>query len=200
MGIQYQSMVDALREGEAVILPTDTVYGLGVSSRHVAAPETLYAIKQREKGKPIAWLVGDAADLSIYGQNIPSYARLLAQTFWPGALTLVVFASARVPAAFCSDRGTIGLRMPKSRTALEIIRQLGCPIATTSANISGEKSPQSFDEIEPSLFSQVGAWLDDKEEKSGLASTVVDCTGPIPLILREGAITCNDIQSICKEL
>lgn len=195
----YQPVVSALREGKAVILPTDTVYGLSVSPLHAKGPDTLYQIKQREVGKPIAWLVGDKEALNYFGYDVPLYAQRLAQKFWPGALTLIVKAHPSVPRAFCSKEGTIGLRMPHNQTVLEVIKRLGCPIATTSANISGEEPTKSFAEIEPALLSSVDAWINDNEEKSGIASTVVDCTGIAPRILREGALTSSLLLSVCQE-
>ncbi|MGN0302510.1 MAG: L-threonylcarbamoyladenylate synthase, partial [Anaerotardibacter sp.] len=192
-------MVEALRKGNAVVLPTDTVYGLGISPYHAATPDVLYQIKQREKGKPIAWLVGNKGALEQFGNDVPEYAKNLAKAFWPGALTLIVAADPSVPRSFRSDAGTIGLRMPNNTTALEVIARLDNPIATSSANISGEEPTKSFAEIEPALLTQVEAWINDNEQKSGIASTVVDCTGDAPVILREGALTRDQILSVCQE-
>lgn len=127
----------ALAAGEAVVFPTDTVFGLGVSVKAAAGPRLLYDLKHRDAGKPVAWLVEGPETLDVYGRDVPAYARRLAETFWPGALTLVVRASAAVPAAFRSPAGTIGLRMPDSEAALALIRAVGCPLAVTSANPLG---------------------------------------------------------------
>ena len=123
---------------------------------------------------------------------------MLARTFWPGPLTLIVKASAEVPEAFRSKEGTIGLRMPNNPCALELIDAVGCPLATTSANVSGERSASSFAELDPALCAQVAAVLSDGVDggKSGVASTVIDCTQDHPLIVREGAITVADINSL----
>ena len=93
----------ALRQGEAVIFPTETVYGLGVSVRAATGPDVLYDLKERDRGKPISWLVGGADDLDRYGARVPAIARKLADAYWPGPLTLVVHASDEVPEAFRSD-------------------------------------------------------------------------------------------------
>ena len=114
----------ALAAGEAVVFPTDTVFGLGVSVKAAAGPRLLYDLKHRDAGKPVAWLVEGPETLDVYGRDVPAYARRLAETFWPGALTLVVRASAAVPAAFRSPAGTIGLRMPDSALTLEDMK--GC--------------------------------------------------------------------------
>ncbi len=187
----------ALKHGQPVVFPTDTLYGLGVSVLHAPSPEKLFAIKHRDPGKPIAWLVGSVEDLSKYGKVVPDFAFALARTFWPGPLTIIVKASDQVPEAFRSKEGTIGLRMPANPTAHKLISQLGCPIATTSANLSGQKNTITFDEIAPSIFEAVGAAVSDEEEKSGIASTIVDCaSGDHPVLMREGAITISDIRAL----
>lgn len=192
-----QEALRALRQGEPVIFPTDTLFGLGVSIEHAQSPDILYQIKRREKRKPIAWLIASMEDLDTYGKVIPAYAYTLARTFWPGPLTIIVRASDKVPPAFRSEMGTIGLRMPANETAHGIISALGCPIATTSANVSGNKNVLSFDELDPEVLRQVSAAVDDEETKSGIASTIVDCSsGDHPVLLREGAITVADIQAL----
>ena len=123
---------------------------------------------------------------------------MLARTFWPGPLTLIVNASDKVPQAFQSPAGTIGLRMPNNDTALQLIDHVGCPLATSSANVSGNKAQCSFDLVDDAIKSSVGACLADTSDtaKSGVASTVVDCTGNHPVMVRTGAITISDIQAL----
>ena len=191
----FDDAVEALRAGRPVLFPTDTVCGLGVSVRHAATPDILFTLKHRERSKPIAWLVGGAEDLDKYGADVPALAKDLARVFWPGPLTLVVKASKKVPLAFQSEAGTIGLRMPGNKTALGLIRAVGCPLATTSANITGRPSPRTVDDIDNDLVRAVGVVLDDGQEKSGVASTVLDCTGDHPLMLRCGAISAADIAA-----
>ena len=188
----------ALRRGDAAIFPTDTVYGLGVAVEVADGPEALYRLKERDRGKPIAWLVGGLDDLDRYGRNVPDFARVLARTFWPGPLTLIVKASDRVPEAYRSAEGTIGLRMPGNKVALGLIEAVGCPLATTSANISGLKSPRTCDAVDAALAERVGIVVADgtDADKSGLASTVLDCTHDHPAVVREGAVTIADIQAL----
>ena len=187
-----------LKKGQPAIFPTETVYGLGVSIRHAASPDILYSLKRREKAKPISWLVSQQDDLARFGRCVPEFAFVLARTFWPGPLTLIVKASDEVPEAFRSSTDTIGLRMPNNACALELINAVGCPLATTSANVSGKRPAGSFDDLDAGLCSQVSAVLSDGEDgsKSGIASTVVDCTQDHPVIVREGAITIADIKSL----
>ena len=178
----------AARRGEPLVFATDTVPGLGVAVDFAPDPQVLYRIKGRPSDKPIAWLVGGVDDLLKYGENVPDYALDLAKCFWPGALTLVVRASAAVPAAYASAADTIALRMPDSKLALALIRAIGCPFATTSANVSGEASPARAEDVDERIASQVSWVLTDGSEPSGVASTVVDCTGETPRMLRQGDI------------
>ncbi len=192
-----QEAFRALKRGEPVVFPTDTVYGIGVSVRDAQTPEILYRIKRREKRKPIAWLVGSTDDLMTYGKSVPEFAQTLVRTFWPGQLTLIVRASEQVPEAFRSSRNTIGLRMPANPTAQQLISSLGCPIATTSANISGSSSALSFESLDEEILNQVSVALKDDEQKSGVASTVIDCSfGDHPVLVRQGALSIAEIQAL----
>lgn len=191
----FQAALEALKSGSPVVFPTDTLYGLGVSVRDAESPEVLYEIKKRPQRKPVAWLVSGVDDLRRYGSCVPEYVFALARTFWPGPLTIVVQASAEVPEAFRSAQDTIGLRCPAGDTALDLIRELGCPIATTSANLSGRKPPMSADQLDSKLTDQAAAVLCDQGEKSGVASTIVDCSQGHPVLLREGSISLDEIRA-----
>ena len=216
----------ALAVGNAVIFPTDTVFGLGVSVSAAAGPQLLYDLKHRDAGKPVAWLVEGPEALDVYGRDVPAYARRLAETFWPGGLTLVVRASDAVPAAFQSPAGTIGLRMPASEAALGLIRAAGCPLAVTSANLSGAADTARAEDLDRALVARTaGVYLSDDSllhsaatgtagdsdapsasarfaagdrlvppPASGTASTVLDCTGEAPRVLRAGALTLDDLK------
>jgi len=186
--------VEALRAGLPVVIPTDTLYGLAVSPLHAPNPGILYEIKGRPSDKPVAWLIGSPDDLDTYGADVPASARRLAGAFWPGALTLIVKASSDVPLAYRSAAGTIGLRMPDDELALSIIREVGCPLATTSANRSGQPDPHRFEDLDPLVLSQVAVAIDDDQRKGGVGSTVIDCTGSQIRILREGPLTQADID------
>lgn len=216
----------ALAAGNAVVFPTDTVFGLGVSVGAAAGPQLLYDLKHRDAGKPVAWLVEGPEALDVYGRDVPAYARRLAETFWPGGLTLVVRASDAVPAAFQSPAGTIGLRMPASEAALGLIRAAGCPLAVTSANLSGAADAARAEDLDRALVARTaGVYLSDDSlshsaatgtagdsdapsasarfaagdrlvppPASGTASTVLDCTGEAPRVLRAGALTLDDLK------
>ena len=216
----------ALAVGNAVVFPTDTVFGLGVSVSAAPGPQLLYDLKRRDAGKPVAWLVEGPEALDVYGRDVPAYARRLAETFWPGGLTLVVRASDAVPAAFQSPAGTIGLRMPASEAALGLIRAAGCPLAVTSANLSGAADTACAEDLDRALVARTaGVYLSDDSlshsaatgtardsdapsasarfaagdrlvppPASGTASTVLDCTGEAPRVLRAGALTLDDLK------
>lgn len=184
----FDHIVQALAEGKPAIFPTDTVYGLGVAVNAAKSPQILYELKERDEGKPVAWLIGEVADITRYGKKVPDYALELAQTYFPGGLTLVVQAAEEVPVSFQGKDGTIGLRMPDYPLTLDLIKQVGAPLATTSANISGEPATSCFKDISPQLLKKVEAALQADPAKIAPASTVVDCTGTRPQVLRQGAI------------
>ena len=181
---RFQAAAAALREGRPVVFPTDTVYGIGVATAHATGPGALYAAKGRPASKPIPWLVGSMADLERYGQGVPGYARELASEGWPGPLTLVVRASSAVTEAYRSAEGTIALRMPGSSEALALIGSVGCPLATTSANLSGCEPPPRFADIDPALLAACGGALEGSGTCSGTPSAIVDCAGLAPIRLR----------------
>ncbi len=187
---QLDEAVRALRAGEPVVFPTDTVYGLGVAVNQASSPGVLYRLKQRSGDKPIAWLVGSADDLETYGKNVPAWAKKLAQDYWPGALTLVVEASDAVPKAYQSAEGTIALRMPDHETARMLIGKAG-PLATTSANRSGGRAPVRLEEV-PEEFTTAICALPG-ETHDGQASCVVDCTHEEPHIIRIGSLDMKEL-------
>lgn len=192
--------------GQPVIFPTDTVYGIGIAVQPHATPEKIYAIKRRDAGKPIAWLVGADAEgdvtapLARFGREVPAYADALARAFWPGALTLIVRASERVPAAFASSAGTVALRMPDSAVARMLIDAVGMPLATSSANMSGDAPACAVDDLDACLTGQVSLVLDAGPTKTHVASTVVSCMGAVPQIVRAGSITEEDINEVCEKV
>ena len=192
------AVLEALRAGKAAVIPTDTVYGLAISPLHAASPSMLNELKGRPSDKPVAWLLADGEGLDVYGEDVPDAAQVLARAFWPGALTLVVRASDAVPAAFASSQGTIGLRVPDDVLTRSLAAELGCPLAVTSANLSGRPAPYRFRDIDEALLSQVVVAIDDDREKSGIASTVVDCTSGAFRIVREGAITESEISAVLE--
>lgn len=153
----FEQALAHLRSGRALVFPTDTVFGLGVAVAFASGPDEIYRLKRRDAGKPVAWLVSSAGALETYGLDVPAYAYELAAEGWPGALTLIVRASEAVPPAFRSQQGSIGLRMPDSPLVLALIEELGCPLATSSANLSGDASASSLGNLSARLVQDAGA-------------------------------------------
>ena len=187
--------VEVARQGGVLIMPTDSVYGIGV----VATPRNpghkrVFEIKQRPSTQTLPWLVGSKSDLQKYAHITHDWAYKLVDAYWPGALTLVVNASENVPDEYVlPDNRTIALRMPNSPLVCQIAQQLGCPLATTSANTHGAPSAVDGCGLENRLIEQVDLTLDGGPAPLAIASTIVDCTGDEPCILREGALSTKDI-------
>ncbi len=187
-----------LRDGGIVVFPTETVYGIGASARSCFGPQEIIEIKVRPLEKPLPWLVEDEGALDIYGVDVPDYARNLGKAFWPGALTLVVKASDEVGKDFRADDDTVALRSPDHEVVMELIQASGGPIIATSANTSGQPAPGTFDEVEERIIAAADVVLDGGETAHRKASTVIDCTGAEPVIIREGAIPTEEVLVAAK--
>ncbi len=185
--------VTALRQGELVAFPTDTVYGVGALVFYETAVLAIYEAKGRPEEKAIPVLLGDATDIDKVAEFMPDKARRLAERFWPGPLTLVVKKRRTVPAAV-SAMDTVGLRVPDHPVARELLRASG-PMAVTSANMSGEPSPCTADEVLGQLSGRIAMILDGGRTPGGIPSTVVDCTKDEFVILREGPIKLEEIRA-----
>ncbi|HEY5506400.1 MAG TPA: L-threonylcarbamoyladenylate synthase [Coriobacteriia bacterium] len=185
-----------LRDGGIVVFPTETVYGIGAAATSCIGPQEIVDIKMRPASKSLPWLVETEDALDTYGDDVPEYAHRLAHKYWPGAITLVVKASERVGKDFRDDRGTVALRCPDNEVVQELIRASGGPIITTSANTSGNPAPASFDELEQRIVAAADLTLDGGETRHGVQSTIVDCTGPEAVVVRDGAIDNDEIMSV----
>lgn len=188
-----EQAIGLLRAGAIVAFPTDTVYGVGADCLDAAAVERLFQAKLRPRGKPIALLAGLRMDLSAVVARWPQRAAVLAERFWPGALTVVVDATPRLPVAVTAGSGKIGIRVPNHPIAQALIGGLGRPVAATSANLSGQASPRTARDVAASLAGRVPLILDAGPCPGGVESTVVDVTFDPPLILRLGAISPEQI-------
>ena len=187
-----QETLNVIRSGGVVALPTDTVYGIACSVNNSAAIQSLYKIKIRESIKAIPVLIADLNQLDQVAKSLNDYAIKLAQSFWPGALTLIVAKNLLLPANL-TIHPTVGVRIPDHDWLREIIRKTG-PLAATSANISGEASPSTANQVLEQLNGRIELVIDGGECKGGIASTVVDCSGEEFNILRNGSITPDQIR------
>ena len=185
-----------LRQGRAVVFPTDTVYGIGCHAFLEGAVASLYRIKGRCSSKPIALLLGGARQVEEVTSVVPEVLYTLAEVYWPGALTLVVPKGSRVPSIVSAGRNNIGVRVPDHPFVLELIQELGAPIATTSANLSGQPAPATADEVVRGLGGRVGLVVDGGHCPGGIASTVVDLTTHPPRVLREGALSVDALRRL----
>lgn len=190
---------DVLKDGGVLVMPTDSVYGIGCAALpDNPAHERIFEIKRRDRAQTLPWLVASPDDVARYGADVPEWAFELARAFWPGALTLVVEASEAVPEEYRrADTQTIALRCPDSNLVRILCSLVGVPLATTSANTHGEAAATSGSGIEERIVEEADLVLDAGPAPVGTASTIVDCTGEGPKILREGPIRAEDIRRVC---
>jgi L-threonylcarbamoyladenylate synthase len=183
-----------LNIGGLVAFPTDTVYGLGVSAFNGAAIEEIYIAKSRPLEKSIPILIGDRQDLERVAVDIPELALKLAGRFWPGPLTLVIPKRADLPRQV-SSTATVGVRMPDHPFALSLLLRAG-PMAVSSANLSGQDSPSTAEQVMDQLSGRLSLILDGGTTLGGIPSTVVDCVGAELVILRDGPISRDQILAV----
>lgn len=183
-----------LKHGGLVAFPTDTVYGVGTLVFDAIAIESIYAAKDRPVEKAIPVLIAGPEDLDKVTGEIPPIAAKLAARFWPGPLTLVVPKHPNLPGVV-SAVPTVGVRVPDHPVARALLRAAG-PMAVTSANISGQDSPKTAGEVNRQLNGRIPLILNGGETPGGVPSTVVNCLGTEPVILREGPVTLKDIQFV----
>ena len=180
-----------LRAGGMAAFPTDTVYGVGALAFDGPAVESIYAAKDRPVEKAIPILIADADDLDKVAVDVPPMARILAARFWPGPLTLVVPKQPTLPEAI-SATTTVAVRIPDHPVARALLRAAG-PMAVTSANLSGQPSPVEAEEVLRQLNGRIPLVLDGGATPGGVPSTLVDCLGAEPVLLREGPLTKEQI-------
>jgi L-threonylcarbamoyladenylate synthase len=188
--------VAALRRGGLVAFPTETVYGLGADAANVGALGRLYAVKSRPPDHPVIVHVAAPTLLDEWAGEVPLAARRLADALWPGPLTIVVRRAAHVPDAVTGGGETVGVRVPHQPVALTLLREFGGGIAAPSANRFGRVSPTTAEDVRADLGDDVDVVLDDGPCAVGVESTIVDCTGPEPVILRPGGVSRERIAQL----
>lgn len=199
---------DCLTAGGLALVPTETVYGVGVAISAFAAnleipgPDTgygrIFTLKRRELTQTVPWLVDGPAALERYGKDVPHSICALAEKLWPGALTLVVPAADDVPSFMRAADGTVALRASASPVVQELIARCGSPLAVTSANTHGKPAPISFDEVEPRILAGVDVAIDAGETPCRDASTIVAVRDGELQILREGALAVREIGAVLE--
>jgi L-threonylcarbamoyladenylate synthase len=191
-----RAAADILRRGGLVAFPTETVYGLGADASAPAALRRLYAVKGRPPDHPVIVHLADAGMLDDWAVAVPETARRLAAAFWPGPLTLILRRSARVPDEVTGGRDTVGLRVPDQPLALALLREFGGGVAAPSANRFGRVSPTTADDVRADLGDDVDLVLDGGPCRVGVESTIVDCTGPVPVIARLGGVPREAVEAV----
>jgi L-threonylcarbamoyladenylate synthase len=189
-----QQACETLRRGGLVAFPTDTLYALGANALNPAAIDRVHTVKGRHHGKPLSILIPSVEAAADLAADLPDGVRSLMQAFWPGALTVVVKASPKVPAILRGTLGTVGLRMPAGSVARALLAAFAGPIIGTSANKSGGADPADARTVQKAVGGQIDLILDGGRVALGVPSTVIDCTTQPARLLREGAIPGSKLQ------
>ena len=188
-----------IAEGELVAFPTETVYGLGGDALDPDASRRIYAAKGRPSDNPLIVHIADFDDMKRVAREVPEQAKKLADAFWPGPLTMIVWKSDAVPEATTGGMQTVAVRMPNHPVALELIRRSGCLIAAPSANTSGRPSPTEAQHVAEDLSGKIAMILDGGPVGIGIESTIIDLTEEKPMILRPGYITPEMLSEVLQE-
>ncbi len=191
---------DILRRGGVVAFPTETVYGLGANGLDERSVAAIYQAKGRPADNPLILHIANARDVEKLAREIPPCAKLLMDTYWPGPLTIILKRTQVVPDCTTAGLDTVAIRLPASRIARELIHLAGIPVAAPSANTSGRPSPTNAADVRVDMDGRIDAILDAGPCDIGVESTVVDCTTPVPAILRPGGITLEMLQATLGEV
>lgn len=189
----------AVRRGDLVVLPTDTVYGIGADAFRPEAVSALLAAKARGRDMPVPVLIGSPRTLEGLVLALPQTGRDLVEAFWPGALTIVCRHQPSLDWDLGEARGTVAVRMPLHPVAIELLRETG-PLAVSSANRSGSPPAVTVDEAEAQLGEAVAVYLDGGPAGEPVPSTIVDVTGPTPRLLRPGALDEAALRAVVPDL
>jgi L-threonylcarbamoyladenylate synthase len=191
--------VTAVRRGQLVVLPTDTVYGVGVDAFDADGVQRLLDAKGRGRDMPPPVLISAGTTLEALAADLPTWATGLVDHYWPGPLTIVARQQPSLRWDLGETRGTVAIRMPHDQGALDLLGRTG-PLAVSSANVSGQPAATTADEAEAMLGDAVEVVLDGGPSGGGEASTIVDCTGDRPRVLREGAVSREELATVLEGL
>ncbi|AQT74437.1 MULTISPECIES: L-threonylcarbamoyladenylate synthase [Streptomyces] len=189
----------AVRRGELVVLPTDTLYGIGADAFSPEAVHDLLAAKGRGRGMPTPVLIGSPNTLHGLVTDFSEQAWELVDAFWPGALTLVAKHQPSLAWDLGDTHGTVAVRMPLHPVAIELLTEVG-PMAVSSANISGQPAPEDCDAAREMLGDSVSVYLDGGPTPGIEPSSIVDVTGKVPVLLREGALSADQLREVVPDL
>jgi L-threonylcarbamoyladenylate synthase len=185
-----------IKNGGVVAFPTETVYGLGANVFDERAIAKIFAAKNRPNDNPLIAHVGEVEQIKLLASEISETANKFIEAFFPAPLTLVLPKSAKVPLIATANLHTIGVRMPRNKLAQEFLKACQTPVVAPSANLSGKPSPTTWQSVFEDLDKRIECILKGAATKIGLESTVLDCSGETPFVLRAGAITLEELQKI----
>ena len=185
-----------LRQGGVVAIPTETVYGLAAHATNPQAVQKIFEAKGRPQDNPLIVHIASLEELPALVRQVPDAAKKLAETFWPGPLTMIFYKSEKIPAETSAGLDTVGIRMPQHLAARQVIQAAGVPLAAPSANRSGRPSPTTAEHVMNDMKGRIDAVLDGGPCQVGVESTVVDMTGDVPRVLRPGAVTREQILRV----
>ncbi|WP_199432738.1 L-threonylcarbamoyladenylate synthase [Qaidamihabitans albus] len=190
-----KAAASAVRSGRLVVLPTDTVYGIGADAFDSGAVRSLLQAKHRGPDMPVGVLVGSWSTVDGLVLGVTPQARALIEAFWPGDLSIVLPHAPSLSWDLGTTRGTVMLRMPLHPVALELLRDVG-PMAVSSANVSGRPPAATAEEAREQLGESVAVYLDGGPTGEAVPSTIVDLTGDEPVLLREGAVSADAVSEV----
>jgi L-threonylcarbamoyladenylate synthase len=193
---EISAAVDVLRRGGLVAFPTETVYGLGADAANPEAVERIFVAKGRPRSHPVIVHLAEPAAAKEWAAEVPDFANALADAFWPGPLTLVLPRSDLVPDAVTGGLPTVGLRVPAQPLALELLSAFGAGVAAPSANRFGRVSPTRAEHVRADLGAAVDLILDGGPCPVGVESTIVDCSGIEPRLLRPGGVPVESLAAV----
>ncbi len=189
---------DFIKKGEVTAFPTETVYGIGANAYDETAIHKIFKAKGRPADNPLIVHVARKADIAVLAEHITPSAKKIIKAFFPGPVTVILKKNEIVPDVVTGGLDTIAIRMPASKIARELIKLSGVPIAAPSANLSGSPSPTNFIHVLRDMRNKIPCVLVGPAARYGLESTVIDCTGKYPVILRPGSITLEQLKKLDK--
>ena len=188
----------AVQRGSLVVMPTDTVYGVGCDAFNEYAVTSLLAAKGRGRDMPVPVLIGSPRTLGGIASMVNTNARALVEAFWPGGLTVILRAQPTLQWDLGESDGTVAVRMPLHPVAIDLLQSTG-PMAVSSANISGMPPPSTYEDAFGQLGDAVEVYLDGGPTGASVASTIVDATSDVPRVLRVGAISVDELREVVPE-